>query len=86
MSSRKMSPSVVKVRPITTFSMMALLRMRKARCLFPCPSRMEMSDDAPTPTSEPKAAMRFISGMAMARPLMAMAPTPCPMKMLSMML
>ena len=47
---------------------------------------MEMSEEAPTPTSDPKAAMRFISGMAMASPLMAIAPTPWPMKMLSMML
>lgn len=66
MSSRKMSPSVVKVSPITTFSMMALLSIRNARCLLPCPRRMEMSEEAPTPTSDPKAAMRFISGMAMA--------------------
>ena len=40
----------------------------------------------PTPTSEPKAAARFISGKVSARPEMASGPTPWPMKMLSTML
>ena len=47
---------------------------------------MEMSVAAPTPTSEPKAAARFISGKVTARPEMASGPTPWPMKMLSTML
>ncbi|OPZ71615.1 MAG: hypothetical protein BWY83_01067 [bacterium ADurb.Bin478] len=41
---------------------------------------------APTPTSAPKAAARFIKGKVMARPEMASAPTPWPMKMPSVIL
>ena len=45
-----------------------------------------MHVEAPTPTAAPKAAARFIKGNVNANPEMAMAPTPCPMKMLSTML
>ena len=41
---------------------------------------------APTPTIAPKAAARFMKGLATAMPLMPMSPTPCPTKMLSTML
>ena len=40
----------------------------------------------PTAMRVQKAMTRFISGKVMARPEMAMAPTPRPMKMLSMIL
>ena len=42
--------------------------------------------DPPADTRLQKAAVRFISGKVIASPAMAMAPTPCPMKILSMML
>ena len=45
-----------------------------------------MSVAAPTPTSDPNAAARFISGKVSASPEMAIGPTPSPMKMLSTML
>ena len=38
------------------------------------------------PTAAPKAADRFIRGNVIASPEIARAPTPCPMKMLSIML
>ena len=45
-----------------------------------------MHVDAPTPTAAPNAAERFIKGNVKASPEMAIAPTPCPIKMLSTML
>ena len=42
-----------------------------------------MHVEAPTPTAAPKAAARFMKGKVRANPEMAMAPTPCPMNMLS---
>ena len=45
-----------------------------------------MRVEEPTPTSEPKAAAKFISGKVMASPDMAKGPTPCPIKILSTML
>ena len=41
---------------------------------------------APTPTMAPRAALRFMKGNVVARPLMASGPTPCPMKMRSTLL
>lgn len=37
--------------------------------------------EAPTPIAAPKAAERFINGNVIANPDIAIAPTPCPMKM-----
>lgn len=51
-----------------------------------CPRRMEAMVEPPAETSVQKAMTRFIMGKLTASPAMAMAPTPCPMKMLSMML
>ncbi|MCQ2309099.1 MAG: hypothetical protein MJZ78_03880 [Bacteroidales bacterium] len=50
------------------------------------PSTIDILAPAPTPTSAPKACTMFITGIVMARPAMAKAPTPCPMKILSQML
>ena len=47
------------------------------------PNTMDIRAEEPTPMSEPKAWMMFMMGMVMARPAMARAPTPCPMKMRS---
>ena len=47
---------------------------------------MDMQVEEPMPTAAPKAAERFMKGKVMASPLMASAPTPCPMNMLSVML
>ena len=47
---------------------------------------MDEMVEPPAETRLQKAAVRFISGKVMARPAMAMGPTPWPMKMLSMML
>ena len=44
---------------------------------------MELIVAAPTPTRVQNAIMRFISGKVMARPAIAIAPTPCPIKILS---
>lgn len=41
-----------------------------------CPNFTLMAVDAPTPTPAPKAAVRFMKGKVMARPEIAMAPTP----------
>ena len=38
---------------------------------------------APTPIMAPKAAPRFMNGLATAMPLIPMSPTPCPTNMLS---
>lgn len=46
----------------------------------------DTSVEAPTPTSEPKAAARFIRGKVIANPEIAKGPTPCPIKILSTML
>ena len=45
-----------------------------------------MVADAPTPTNAPNAAPKFINGKVSARPAIANLPTPCPMKMLSIIL
>ncbi len=45
--------------------------------------RIESNVAAPAPTSEPNAAARFINGNVMANPEIASAPTPCPIKILS---
>ena len=45
-----------------------------------------MNVEAPTPTAAPKAADKFIRGKVIAKPDIAIGPTPCPMKMLSTML
>ena len=42
--------------------------------------------DAPTPTIAPIAAPKFMKGKVMANPEIAKGPTPCPMKMLSIIL
>lgn len=44
------------------------------------PRLMEMRAAAPAPTSMPSEEVRFITGKVMARPEIASAPTPCPMK------
>ena len=48
-----------------------------------CPNFMATKVDAPTPTSEPKAAAKFIRGNVTANPAIANGPTPWPMKRLS---
>ena len=45
-----------------------------------------MTVDAPTPTIAPMAAPKFMNGKVMAQPDIAKGPTPCPMKMLSIIL
>ena len=50
-----------------------------------CPSRMEQMDAPPMPTSKTSAKVRFMTGNVIARPEMANGPTPCPIKILSMM-
>ena len=47
---------------------------------------MELMEAPPTPTSITRAKVRFMTGKVIARPEIARGPTPCPMKMLSMML
>lgn len=51
-----------------------------------CPKRMDDMVDPPAETKTPKAVTKFMKGNVMASPEMAIAPTPCPMKILSMML
>ena len=51
-----------------------------------CPNLIATNVEAPTPTNEPKAAARFISGKVIAKPAIARGPTPCPIKILSTML
>ena len=47
---------------------------------------MDRMVDPPIPTSVPNAVERFIRGNVTASPEIAIAPTPCPMNMLSIML
>ena len=51
-----------------------------------CPRRIDEIVAPPTPTRVQNAISRFISGKVMASPEMASAPTPCPIKILSMIL
>ena len=60
-----------------------LPRMFSAHSLSLRPKTMDIREAEPTPMSEPKAWMMFISGKVMAKPAMASAPTPRPMKMRS---
>ena len=76
----------VKRMPMMTFRLMVLPRTCCAVSYFPCPKRTLMTVLAPTPTIAPSAVDRFMNGLATAIPLMAMSPTPCPTKMLSMIL
>ena len=41
-----------------------------------CPILTDTNVEAPTPTSEPNAAARFMNGKVTARPAIAIAPTP----------
>lgn len=86
MGSRKMSEMLPNTTALTTHRMVTLPRMSSAPCTSFCPRRMDESVAPPTPTSVLKAISRFISGKLMARAVMARAPTPWPMKILSMML
>ena len=78
--------TAAKTVPNRIFSDMVLPKICWAVSYFPCPSRTLMVTLAPTPTMAPKAAERFIKGLATAIPLMAMSPTPQPTNMLSAML
>ena len=51
-----------------------------------CPKRIEEIVAPPAEISTQKATTRFISGNVMAKPEIAIAPTPCPIKILSIML
>ena len=66
--------------------MVTFPKICSAPCVSFCPKRIDESVAPPTPTSVQKAISRFISGKVMANPEMASAPTPCPIKILSIML
>lgn len=51
-----------------------------------CPRRIEAMVELPADTSVQKATTRFIRGKLTANPAIAIGPTPCPMKMLSIIL
>ena len=56
------------------------------RFIVPLPRRIDTRVAAPTPTSDPNAAARFISGKVNALSQSGQRPTPWPMKILSTML
>ena len=86
MGSRKRKDSPPKMTELTMQSISVLPSTLLTPTMSFCPRRMDEMVEPPADTKLPKAAVRFIIGKVMARPAMAMAPTPCPMKMLSMML
>ena len=75
--------NTVMTTHISNVSTTDVPRMRSARALSFMPSTMEMREEAPTPTSVPNAWMSVMMGNVSARPEMAIAPAPCPMKIRS---
>ena len=61
----------------------ALPKMRSAHSRSFIPKTMEIRVDAPTPTSVPNACRKVMMGKLNAKPEIAMAPAPCPMKIRS---
>ena len=64
------------------FNKITLGKIFSVSFLF-CPNRSEKSAEAPIPTIEPRAETIFIIGRVMPNPAIAIAPTPLPIKMLS---
>lgn len=83
MSSINIYPQVTKDIPIRNVKTRLLPRIFSAHFTSFAPKTMDIRDAEPTPISEPKACMMFMMGMVMARPAIAKAPTPCPIKMRS---
>lgn len=63
-----------------------LPKILKAAALLPCPKRIEANDEPPTPTIAPNAAVMLIMGIQIPSAVIANGPTPCPIKILSVML
>lgn len=59
---------------------------REAFSMLRCPRNIDEIVAPPTAISTQNATTRFISGKVMARPVIAIAPTPLPMNILSMIL
>ena len=77
---------MVKRRLIIILRISALPSICVASARRPSPIRMETSEAEPAPTSVPNAVAKFMMGSVSPKPANAMAPTPCPMKIRSMML
>lgn len=61
----------------------ALPNKYSASSFFFCPKRIEILEEAPTPTSTPKACRNIRIGNVRARPEIAIPPTPCPINIRS---
>ncbi len=86
MGSKKIRQTTIKIHPINVFSSNTFPSTASALFKSFCPIFTETSVDAPTPTNEPKAAARLINGKVTANPAIANGPTPCPIKILSIIL
>ena len=76
-------PHVTKKKPSMIVKIMLLPKMFSAHLMSFLPKTIDIRAEDPTPIRDPKAWMIFMMGMVMARPAIAMAPTPCPMKIRS---
>ena len=85
-SSRKIKDRIPKKREFVIQSISVCDKISVAPFISFCPRRIEARVDPPAETSVQKATTRFISGKLIASPAIAIGPTPCPMKILSMML
>ena len=83
---RKSRQATIVTTPKMIFSSTTLPNILNALALFPWPRRIDVSADPPTPTIEPKAAVMLMIGIHIPSPDMANGPTPCPMKILSVIL
>ncbi len=81
--SRKIMPMLIMKMACMTHIIVTLPTTAAAFSVFFCPRNIEDMVAPPTATSTQNATTRFISGKVIAKPVMAIEPTPLPMNMLS---
>ena len=86
MSSRNIRLSPPKNMAFIIQRINTLLTVAVALLIFPCPMKIELMAAPPAAISIQNAITKFIIGKVMASPAIAIAPTPRPMKIESMML
>ena len=86
MGSRKNIVPVVMTRACITQTSTTFPTTSPALSIFFCPRKIDETVAPPTAISTQNATTRFIKGKVMARPVIAIAPTPLPIKILSTML